>query len=227
VLFKLIQYLELVLQKGRKKKEIKEKLKKTGVFAMIFKLENILKYTLVLSATLVLAACATAPKETASPTTTTTTATTTPSDVEAEAEAEAEADSSSVSKPEVVDGVYVGTDTIEMLAVDVPDRVFFAYDSYSLTSLAQETLKKQAQWLKANGSVTISLEGHADERGTREYNLALGDRRANSAKDFLMTQGISASRITTISYGKERPVNSGSNEKAWAQNRRSVTVRTN
>ena len=196
---------------------------------MIFKLENILKYTLVLSATLVLAACATAPKETASPTTTTTTttttATTTPSDVEAEAEAIS--DSSSVSKPEVVDGVYVGTDTIEMLAVDVPDRVFFAYDSYSLTSLAQETLKKQAQWLKANGSVTISLEGHADERGTREYNLALGDRRANSAKDFLMTQGISASRITTISYGKERPVNSGSNEKAWAQNRRSVTVRTN
>ena len=225
MLFKLIQYLELALQKEVKKKEIK----KTGVFAMIFKLENILKYTLVLSATLVLAACATAPKETASPTTTTTTttATTTPSDVEAEAEAEAVSDSSSVSKPEVVDGVYVGTDTIEMLAVDVPDRVFFAYDSYSLTSLAQETLKKQAQWLKANGSVTISLEGHADERGTREYNLALGDRRANSAKDFLMTQGISASRITTISYGKERPVNSGSNEKAWAQNRRSVTVRTN
>ena len=223
MLFKLIQYLELALQKEVKKKEIK----KTGVFAMIFKLENILKYTLVLSATLVLAACATAPKETASPTTTTTTttATTTPSDVEAEAEAIS--DSSSVSKPEVVDGVYVGTDTIEMLAVDVPDRVFFAYDSYSLTSLAQETLKKQAQWLKANGSVTISLEGHADERGTREYNLALGDRRANSAKDFLMTQGISASRITTISYGKERPVNSGSNEKAWAQNRRSVTVRTN
>ena len=134
---------------------------------------------------------------------------------------------SSASKVEVVDGVYVGTDTVEMLAVDVPDRVFFAYDSYSLTSAAQATLAKQAKWLKANGSVTIAIEGHADERGTREYNLALGDRRANAAKDYLMTQGISASRITTISFGKERPVNSASNNKAWAQNRRSVTVRTN
>ena len=117
--------------------------------------------------------------------------------------------------------------TIEMLAVNVPDRVFFAYDSYSLTSAAQNTLTKQAKWLKANGSVTIAIEGHADERGTREYNLALGDRRANAAKDFLMAQGISASRITTISFGKERPVNSASNNKAWSQNRRSVTVRTN
>ena len=114
-----------------------------------------------------------------------------------------------------------------MLAVNVPDRIFFAYDSYSLTSDAQDTLANQAKWLKANGSVTISIEGHADERGTREYNLALGDRRANAAKDFLMAQGISSNRITTISFGKERPVNAASNATAWAQNRRSVTVRTN
>tara|TARA_B100001029_G_scaffold71125_1_gene57974 strand:- start:2265 stop:2747 length:483 start_codon:yes stop_codon:yes gene_type:complete len=159
--------------------------------------------------TLVLAACATAPKETASTKSTTSSS------------------SSEASKPLVVDGVYVGSDTIEMLAVDVPDRIFFAYDSYSLTSGAQDTLAKQAKWLKANGSVTISIEGHADERGTREYNLALGDRRANAAKDFLMAQGISSSRITTISFGKERPVNAASNKTAWAQNRRSVTVRTN
>ena len=135
--------------------------------------------------------------------------------------------SSSSTLSLVQDGVYVGDETIEMLAVDVPDRVFFAYDSYALTSDAQSTLSKQAKWLKANPSVTISVEGHADERGTREYNLALGDRRANAAKDYLMSQGISSNRVTTISYGKERPVMSGSNDTAWAQNRRSVTVRTN
>ena len=179
---------------------------------MIFNFKSLSKYTIVLIMTLVLAACATAPKETASTESTT---------------SSSSSSSSEVSKPQVVDGVYVGTDTVEMLAVDVPDRIFFAYDSYSLTSAAQDTLSKQAKWLKANGSVTISIEGHADERGTREYNLALGDRRANAAKDFLMAQGISSSRITTISFGKERPANAASNKTAWAQNRRSVTVRTN
>ena len=179
---------------------------------MVFNFKSLTRYILVLTMALVLAACATAPKETASTKSTT---------------SSSSSSSSEVSKPQVVDGVYVGSDTVEMLAVDVPDRVFFAYDSYSLTSGAQETLSKQAKWLKANGSVTISIEGHADERGTREYNLALGDRRANAAKDFLMAQGISSSRITTISFGKERPVNAASNKTAWAQNRRSVTVRTN
>jgi len=149
-----------------------------------------------------LAACATAPTETSSSTTNT-------------------------SQSEVVGGIYVGSDTVEMLAIDVPDRVFFAYDSYSLAASAQATLNKQAKWLKANPSVAIAVEGHADERGTREYNLALGDRRASSVKDYLMSQGISSNRISTISYGKERPVKSGSNDTAWAQNRRSVSVRTN
>ena len=179
---------------------------------MIFNFKYLRRYILVTLMSLVLAACATAPKETASSTSTTTSSS---------------SSSSEVSKPQVIDGVYVGSDTVEMLAVNVPDRIFFAYDSYSLTSDAQDTLAKQAKWLKANGSVTISIEGHADERGTREYNLALGDRRANAAKDFLMAQGISSSRITTISFGKERPVNAASNKTAWAQNRRSVTVRTN
>jgi len=133
----------------------------------------------------------------------------------------------STSQSQVVGGVYVGTETIEMLAVNVPDRVFFAYDSYSLAASAQATLSKQAKWLKANPSIAIAIEGHADERGTREYNLALGDRRASSVKDYLMSQGISSNRISTISYGKERPVKSGSNDTAWAQNRRSVSVRTN
>ena len=143
------------------------------------------------------------------------------------ATAPTETSSSSTSQSDVVGGIYVGTDTVEMLAIDVPDRVFFAYDSYSLAASTQTTLNKQAKWLKANPSVAIAVEGHADERGTREYNLALGDRRASSVKDYLMSQGISSNRISTISYGKERPVKSGSNDTAWAQNRRSVSVRTN
>ena len=143
------------------------------------------------------------------------------------ATAPSETSSTSQSQSQVVGGVYVGTETIEMLAVNVPDRVFFAYDSYSLAASAQATLSKQAKWLKANPSIAIAIEGHADERGTREYNLALGDRRASSVKDYLMSQGISSNRISTISYGKERPVQSGSNDTSWAQNRRSVSVRTN
>ena len=123
--------------------------------------------------------------------------------------------------------VYTGTDTIEYLATGVADRVFFATNKSSLTTAARETLRKQATYLRKNKKLNVTIEGHADERGTREYNLALGERRANAAKDYLMSQGISSNRVTTISYGKERPVKSGSNDTAWAQNRRSVTVRTN
>ena len=132
-----------------------------------------------------------------------------------------------VSTGQMQGDVYTGTDTVEYLASGVPDRVFFATNESVLTTASRETLRKQAAWLRKNSNITIVLEGHADERGTREYNLALGDRRANAAKDFLMSQGISANRITTISFGKEKPVVNASNDKAWAQNRRSVTVRTN
>ena len=123
--------------------------------------------------------------------------------------------------------VYTGTDTVEYLASGVPDRVFFATNETVLTTAARETLRKQAAWLRKNSDLTIVLEGHADERGTREYNLALGERRANSAKDYLMTYGISSDRISVLSYGKERPVDSGSNPLAWSKNRRSVTVKAN
>ena len=123
--------------------------------------------------------------------------------------------------------VYTGTDTVKELAPGVPDRVFFATNESILTTASRETLRKQAEYLRKNSSMNIVLEGHADERGTREYNLALGERRANAAKDYLMTYGISASRISVISYGKERPVDSGSNTLAWAKNRRSVTVKAN
>ena len=123
--------------------------------------------------------------------------------------------------------VYTGTDTVEYLAKGVPDRVFFATNKSILTTASRDTLRKQAAWMRKNSDITFSIEGHADERGTREYNLALGERRANAAKDYLMTYGISGSRLTTISYGKERPVNSGSTPLAWSQNRRSVTVKAN
>ena len=123
--------------------------------------------------------------------------------------------------------VYTGTDTVEYLADGVPDRVFFATNESILTTASRETLRAQAAWLRKNPNINVVLEGHADERGTREYNLALGERRANAAKDYLMTYGISSDRITVLSYGKERPVDSGSNPLAWSKNRRSVTVKAN
>ena len=123
--------------------------------------------------------------------------------------------------------VYTGKDTVEYLASGVPDRVFFATNESVLTTASRETLRKQAAWLRKNSKVNVVLEGHADERGTREYNLALGERRANAAKDYLMTYGISGNRIAVISYGKEKPVNPASTPLAWSQNRRSVTVKVN
>jgi peptidoglycan-associated lipoprotein len=123
--------------------------------------------------------------------------------------------------------VYTGTDSVKYLADGVPDRVFFATNETILTTASRETLRAQAAWLRKNSSINVVLEGHADERGTREYNLALGERRANSAKDYLMTYGISSDRISVLSYGKERPVDAGSNPLAWSKNRRSVTVKAN
>ncbi len=132
-----------------------------------------------------------------------------------------------VSTGQMQGDVYTGTDTVEYLASGVPDRVFFATNESVLTTASRETLRKQATWLRKNPNINVVLEGHADERGTREYNLALGERRANAAKDYLMTYGVDASRISVISYGKERPVDSGSNPLAWSKNRRSVTVKAN
>ena len=123
--------------------------------------------------------------------------------------------------------VYTGKETVEFLAAGVPDRVFFATNKSSLTTASRATLRKQATYLRKNKNLTVTIEGHADERGTREYNLALGERRANSAKDYLMTYGISSDRISVLSYGKERPVDGGSSPLAWSKNRRSVTVKAN
>ena len=111
----------------------------------------------------------------------------------------------------------------EDLVANVGDRVFFALNKSTLSEDAQKTLGKQADWLAKYPTVKVQLAGNADERGTEEYNLALGNRRANAARDFLVAKGVSAARITTISYGKDRPVALGSNEQAYAQNRNSIT----
>ena len=110
------------------------------------------------------------------------------------------------------------------LVTNVGDRVFFAYNEYDLTAEARAAVEKQAQWLKTYPNVNVQVEGHCDERGTREYNLALGEKRAAAVRSFLIANGISATRIQTISYGKERPAVMGSDEASWAQNRRAVLV---
>ena len=112
----------------------------------------------------------------------------------------------------------------EDFVANVGDRVFFDFDKSSLRADAKTTLAKQAAWLKQYPNYSLTIEGHADERGTREYNLALGEKRANSVKEFLTANGVAAARVKTVSYGKERPVALGSNEAAWSQNRRGVTV---
>ena len=112
----------------------------------------------------------------------------------------------------------------EDLVANVGDRVFFDTDSSQVRGDGRSTLERQAAWLARYPQVTVYLEGHADERGTREYNLALGQRRANSARDLLVAGGVSGQRIQTISYGKDRPAALGSDEGSWAQNRRAVTT---
>ena len=115
-------------------------------------------------------------------------------------------------------------DSVEYFRQVVGDRVFFDTDRHDLNITAQTTLSGQAQWLQDNPSTTITVEGHADERGTREYNLALGARRANSVKAYLVAQGVAANRIETVSFGKERPIALGSDASSWSQNRRGMTV---
>ena len=127
-------------------------------------------------------------------------------------------------------GLFGGTDCESREARDfmanAEDRVFFAYDSSQLTDNAEEVLDTQVNWLnmRKHKEVNVVVQGYCDERGTREYNLALGERRANAVKNYLVSQGVEADRISVISYGKERPAVLGNNEAAWAQNRRAVTV---
>jgi peptidoglycan-associated lipoprotein len=128
-----------------------------------------------------------------------------------------------VPPPEPVGSTALPGSQAALGAAAGSDTILFDFDSYGLSEAARQTLGGQAEWLGRN-AVRVSIEGHADERGTREYNLALGERRANAAKNFLAAQGVEADRMSIISYGKERPAVDGSNEEAWARNRRAVTV---
>ena len=154
-----------------------------------------------------LAACSTTPKDTADSSGSGSTSTS--SDVS--------------SSAETTESASIEPGSQEDLIVNVGDRVFFNYDSAELDTDAQELLQDQVAWLKQYSDVSVIIEGHCDERGTREYNLALGEKRAQSVKNYIINLGISADRVSTISYGKERPAVVGSNDGAWAQNRRSVT----
>lgn len=171
------------------------------------------KYLGLIAAVALIAACETAPEESA--------ATSGAGDTAASAATAAASSAPAEAAPLKAMGPAPGSQ--EDLEANVGDRVFFDFDKSSLKPEAQTVLQRQAAWLKSNPSVRVTIEGHCDERGTREYNLALGERRANAVKDYLTALGIDRSRVKTISYGKERPVAMGSNAAAWAQNRRGVT----
>lgn len=170
------------------------------------------KYLTIVAAGLLVAACQSTPQDTAS----------------TAGSGAGGADSAVVTSDDSarpVDGWALGDPrATQDLQDNVGDRVYFGFDQYDVSAEARETLKSQAIWLNNNPKITTTVEGHADERGTREYNLALGERRASSAKNYLSALGVDASRLKTISYGEERPEVTGSNEEAWAANRRAVTV---
>ena len=165
-----------------------------------------------------LAACSTTPKDTADSSGSGSSSSS--SDVSSSG-SDSSSDSSSESS---LESASIEKGSQEDLIVNVGDRVFFNYDSAELDADAQELLQDQVAWLKQYSDVSVIIEGHCDERGTREYNLALGEKRAQSVKNYLINLGISSDRVSTISYGKERPAVIGSNNGAWAQNRRSVTI---
>ena len=173
------------------------------------------KFVIVFAALFLVAACETAPEETAS---------TAGAGAAAETTTSAGVSGEAVSAQPSTSTAGPTPGTQEDLVVNVGDRVFFDFDKAVIMAAAEKTLKRQAVWLKQYGGVTVTVEGHCDERGTREYNLALGERRANAIKNYLVALGVDANRIATISYGKERPEALGHNEAAWSQNRRSVTA---
>jgi len=168
------------------------------------------KFFISIFMALFVAACATTPKDSA--------------DSSGSGSSSSGSDVSSEGTITETTGSGIVSGSQEDLIVNVGDRVFFGYDSSDLDSDALELLQDQVAWLKQNSDVTVTIEGHCDERGTREYNLALGEKRAQAVKNYLIGLGINPDRVSTISYGKERPAVVGSNDGAWAQNRRSVTL---
>ena len=168
------------------------------------------KFFISIFMVLFVAACATTPKDSA--------------DSSGSGSSSSGSDVSSEGNITETTGSGIVSGSQEDLIVNVGDRVFFGYDSSDLDSDALELLQDQVAWLKQNSDVSVTIEGHCDERGTREYNLALGEKRAQAVKNYLIGLGINPDRVSTISYGKERPAVVGSNDGAWAQNRRSVTI---
>ena len=168
------------------------------------------KFFISIFMVLFVAACATTPKDSA--------------DSSGSGSSSSGSDVSSEGTITETTGSGIVSGSQEDLIVNVGDRVFFGYDSSDLDSDALELLQDQVAWLKQNSNVSVTIEGHCDERGTREYNLALGEKRAQAVKNYLIGLGINPDRVSTISYGKERPAVVGSNDGAWAQNRRSVTI---
>ena len=168
------------------------------------------KFFISIFMVLFVAACATTPKDSA--------------DSSGSGSSSSGSDVSSEGTITETTGSGIVSGSQEDLIVNVGDRVFFGYDSSDLDSDALELLQDQGAWLKQNSDVSVTIEGHCDERGTREYNLALGEKRAQAVKNYLIGLGINPDRVSTISYGKERPAVVGSNDGAWAQNRRSVTL---
>ena len=139
----------------------------------------------------------------------------------------ADAGTTATTQPTISSAPSYAPGSVEEFNAEVGDRVFFGYDRYDLTPEAQGVLQRQVAWLQSNPQWRVVVEGHCDERGTREYNLALGERRANAAANYMVALGLDPNRISqVISYGKERPAVLGSDETAWAQNRRAVTVLT-
>ena len=132
--------------------------------------------------------------------------------------------SSSSSSPSYAYGDSKQADLQAYLQNEIGDRIYFETNKHNISSASAFTLESQANWIKSTPGFQLIIEGHCDERGTREYNLALGERRGNSVKDFLVSLGVDAGRITVISYGKERPAAEGSTSEAWSENRRAVTV---
>ena len=168
------------------------------------------KFFISIFMVLFVAACATTPKDSA--------------DSSGSGSSSSGSDVSSEGTITETSGSGIVSGSQEDLIVNVGDRVFFGYDSSDLDSDALELLQDQVAWLKQNSDVSVTIEGHCDERGTREYNLALCEKRAQAVKNYLIGLGINPDRVSTISYGKERPAVVGSNDGAWAQNRRSVTL---
>ena len=177
--------------------------------------------------TFFLAACETA-SQTASDSSGDSSSTTTTASSDASSSSSGDGSSSSSASDSSSASADAGSSTSTRTPAEkltaIGNTVYFAFDSAALDARAQQTLSRQAAFLKVNPSIKITIEGHCDERGTREYNLALGERRASASRDFLLAQGVDAARVRIVSYGKERPVVEGSNEAAWAKNRRSATM---